>query len=169
MLHHMMEHIFRLMNLFGVHLFNLCVMLEFESKQKEKKMSKANGKQIEKGKQNQPNSPSSSQPNSAWRPIPLPRPTLLPPCATCARAQHPSAWPRAPAATSAPRARPIRAPGPTSRPPSPWAACVVGPARVDKASCMSYLVAAPCNHRSSLFPSLLSSMLPHDVIPLSDA
>jgi hypothetical protein len=50
MLHHMMEHIFRLMNLFVVHLFNLCVMLEFESKQKEKKMSKANGKQIEKGK-----------------------------------------------------------------------------------------------------------------------
>jgi hypothetical protein len=76
MLHHMMEHIFRLMNLFVVHLFNLCVMLEFESKQKEKKMSKANGKQIEKGKQKQPNSPSSSsQPNSAWQPIPRPRPT----------------------------------------------------------------------------------------------
>jgi hypothetical protein len=43
MLHYMLEHIFRLMNLFGVHLFNLCVMLEFESKQKEDKMSKANG------------------------------------------------------------------------------------------------------------------------------
>jgi hypothetical protein len=43
MLHHMMEKIFRWMNLFGVHLFNLCVMLEFESKQKEKKMSKVNG------------------------------------------------------------------------------------------------------------------------------
>jgi hypothetical protein len=43
MLHHMLEHIFRLMNLFGVYLFNLCVMLEFDSKQKEKKMSKANG------------------------------------------------------------------------------------------------------------------------------
>jgi hypothetical protein len=47
MLHHMLEHIFRLMNLFVVHLLNLCVMLEFESKQKEKKMSKANVKQIE--------------------------------------------------------------------------------------------------------------------------
>jgi hypothetical protein len=43
MLHHMLEHVFRLMNLFGVHLFNSCVMLEFESKQKDKKMSKANG------------------------------------------------------------------------------------------------------------------------------
>jgi hypothetical protein len=84
MLHHMLEHIFRLMNLFVVHLFNLCVMLEFESKEKEKKISKANGKQIEKGKQNQPNSPSSSsQPNSAWRPSTLarspPRFTLFPP------------------------------------------------------------------------------------------
>jgi hypothetical protein len=70
MLHHMMEHIFRLMNLFVVHLFNLCVMLEFESKHKEKKMSKA------KAKQKQPNSPSSSsQPNLALQPIPRPRPT----------------------------------------------------------------------------------------------
>jgi hypothetical protein len=42
MLHHMLEHIFRLVKLFGVHLFNLCVMLEFESKQKENKMSKVN-------------------------------------------------------------------------------------------------------------------------------
>jgi hypothetical protein len=42
MLRHMLEHIIRLMKLFGVHLFNLCVMLEFESKQKENKMSKVN-------------------------------------------------------------------------------------------------------------------------------
>jgi hypothetical protein len=40
MLHHMLEHMFRLMKLFGVPLFNLCVMLEFESKQKENKISK---------------------------------------------------------------------------------------------------------------------------------
>jgi hypothetical protein len=42
MLHHMLEHKFRLINLFGVYLFNLCIMLDFESKQKEKKISKAN-------------------------------------------------------------------------------------------------------------------------------
>jgi hypothetical protein len=44
MLHHMLEHIFRLMNLFGVHLFNLRVMLGFEFKHKDKKMSKVNKK-----------------------------------------------------------------------------------------------------------------------------
>ena len=41
---HMLEHIFRLMNLFGVHLFNLRVMLGFEFKHKDKKMSKVNKK-----------------------------------------------------------------------------------------------------------------------------
>jgi hypothetical protein len=97
MLHHMLEHIFRLMNLFVVHLFNLCVMLEFESKEKEKKISKANGKQIEKGKQNQPNSPSSSsQPNSAWWPR----------SRASSRAAHSRAWPNVA--------------------PSPWTAGVVG-------------------------------------------
>jgi hypothetical protein len=44
MLHHMLEHIFGLLKLFGVHLFNLCVMLGFEFKQKDKKMSKVNKK-----------------------------------------------------------------------------------------------------------------------------
>jgi hypothetical protein len=107
-------------------------MLEFESKEKEKKISKANGKQIEKGKQNQPNSPSSSsQPNSAWRPSTLarspPRFTLFPPRGPAAPPPaHPAACGRAPPRPQrAPRrgpgraraaARPIRVPGPTSPP-----------------------------------------------------
>jgi hypothetical protein len=109
MLHHMLEHIFRLMNLFVVHLFNLCVMLEFESKQKEKKISKANGKQIEKGKQNQPNSPSfSSQPNSA----------SLPSTQACSPPRFPFFLPVAQQLPPAhPAARGLVPPRPPARPP----------------------------------------------------
>jgi hypothetical protein len=60
MLHHMLEHIFRLMNLFGVHLFNLRVMLGFEFKHKDKKMSKVNKK---RENHLQPNSPSQPWPS----------------------------------------------------------------------------------------------------------
>jgi hypothetical protein len=105
MLHHMLEHIFRLMNLFGVHLFNLCVMLEFQSKQKEEKMSKANGNKHKKGEnKTSPTAPPPSLAQSWLSPLPPPlsrRPSsaLSPPAQLSHAAPLPSpppAWPSFP-------------------------------------------------------------------------
>jgi hypothetical protein len=146
MLHHMLEHIFRLMNLFGVHLFNLCVMLEFQSKQKEEKMSKANGNKHKKGEnktsptapppslaQPRPSHPSPLLSVAQQRAFPPPRPSCPTPCPFLPRslpgpsssasppraAQQPLAAQRAPRCSPATPRAPAR-PSPSSRtPPRP--------------------------------------------------